>query len=227
MSRLESFAKSDSSGRRPDGRCYSHVSNYIDSVGYGGIPKGGFDNSIPSAYWAEAHQFADYLNKDGNAERLSLHDTRGTNPYEAPEGSIIVVRAGTPGTANPTAGDIAVKGPGDDFYNGGEMGYGGSGNFPVGNTFVLGIYVPTKCSGSGPGPAPPPSPPTPSGCIACINGGGGTGCTAKCTPCGFKCTDCIKSHGGKACAARCCDSLETESRETGSVPVLKTPRSTA
>ena len=160
MKNIEHLAQSQSEGRRPDGRCYSHVSSYIDKVGYGGISKGGFDRAIPSAYWAEvryfgpctvqyciedmqaiayylfleqtskpgqctstrqAHQFADYLNKDGNAARLGLKNIQAhadNNPYKAPEGSIVVVRAGTPGTANPTAGDIAVKGPGDDFYNG-------------------------------------------------------------------------------------------------------------
>ena len=67
MQRLESIAQSASSGKRPDGRCYSHVADYIDQSGYGGISKGGFDAAIPSSYWREAHQFADYLNKDGNA----------------------------------------------------------------------------------------------------------------------------------------------------------------
>ena len=204
MLRLLSTAKADSDGKRPDGRCYSHVSSYIDSVGYGGIAKGGFDSAIPSSYWAEAHMFADYLNKDGNAARLSLKNTGGTNPYNAPAGSIVVVRAGTPGTVNPTAGDIAVKGSGDTFWNGGAMGYGGSGNFPAGNTFVLGIYEPTKCAGSGPSPTPAPGPSPSSGCKACVSGGGGSGCLDKCAVCGSTCTNCIKGGGGMACADRCC-----------------------
>ena len=166
----------------------------------GGIQKGGFDSSIPSAYWAEAHDFADYLNKNGNAARLNLKNTGGTNPYEAPEGSIIVVRAGTPGTVNPTAGDIAVKGSGDHFYNGGEMGYGGSGNFPAGNNYVLGIYVPTQCSGSGPSPGPSPS----SDCKTCIQNGGGKACSDRCQQCGSACVSCIENSRGKACADRCC-----------------------
>ena len=32
----------------------------------------------------------------------------GNNPYNAPRGAIVVVKAGTPGTAHPVAGDIAV-----------------------------------------------------------------------------------------------------------------------
>ena len=127
MSRIESDAAAYARGRQPLGHCYNKVADYIDQSGYGGIPKGGFEKQIPSAYWAEAHDFADYLNKDGNAARLSLQNLGLDNPYKAPEGSIIVVRAGTPGTHNPTAGDIVVKGPGDDFYNDGMMGYGGSG----------------------------------------------------------------------------------------------------
>jgi len=126
-----------------------HVSNYIDQVGYGGICKGCFDAKIPSAYWAEAHQFADYLNMGSNAANLKLKNIQSSvsnNPYNAPLGSIVVVRAGTPGTAHPTAGDIAVKGSGSYFWNGGSMGYGGSGNFPSSNTYVLGIYVPTQCA---------------------------------------------------------------------------------
>jgi len=149
MSNLASRAQSDSAGKRPDGRCYAHVANdYIDKVGYGGICVGCFASSIPSDYWAEAHQFADYLNAGSHAADLKLANIQSSvanNPYNAPEGSIVVVRAGTPGTAHPTAGDIAVKGSGDSFYNGGEMGYGGSGNFPPSNDFVLGIFVPLQC----------------------------------------------------------------------------------
>lgn len=148
MDRMKSTSKADSQGKAPDGYCYSHVSGYIDQLGYGGIPAGGFDASIPSSYWTYAHQFADYLNKDGNAARLGMQNIQSSvsnNPYNAPAGSIVVVRAGTPGTANPVAGDIAIA-DGGNFWNGGAMGYGGSGNFPSSNTYVLGIYVPTRCA---------------------------------------------------------------------------------
>lgn len=202
MQRLEATAKAYASGRRPLGHCYAKVADYIDASGYGGIKKGGFDAAIPPAYYAYAHDFADYLNKDGNAARLSLAKLDCTNPYKAPEGSIVVVRAGTPGTADPKAGDIVVKGGGDHFYNDGEMGYGGSSNFPPGNTFVLGVYAPTKCSGSSPAPGPSPGPS--SDCKACVNGGGGTACESKCTSCGSACESCIKGGGGKACSQKCC-----------------------
>ena len=91
------------------------------------------------------------MNTGDNAAELCLENVQskyGNNPYKAPTGTIVVVRAGTPGTANPVAGDIAVVGEGDYFWNGGEMGYGGSQNFPSNNDYVLGIYAPTACCGS-------------------------------------------------------------------------------
>ena len=142
MQAMLDFARRDSVGRRPDGYCYSHVADYIDRVGYGNIPKWGFNANIPSSHWSEARQFAEYLNKNGNADRLGLKRLDLDNPYDAPPGAIVVVRAGTPGTGHPTAGDIAIKGEGNAFYNGGEMTYYGSNNFWPGNNYVLGIYVP-------------------------------------------------------------------------------------
>ena len=67
MNNLLYTAKVDSKGKWPDGMCYSHVADYIDSVGYGGIWPGGFDYCIPPEYWGEAHDFADYLNQGDNA----------------------------------------------------------------------------------------------------------------------------------------------------------------
>ena len=146
MDALLAEAKAGSVGYAPDGRCYSHVADYIDATGYGGIDVGGFNDAIPSSYWAEAHMFADYLNEGDNAEDLHLKNIApecGNNPYNAPPGAIVVVAAGAPGTAHPTAGDIAVKGEGDIFYNGGEMSYGPAASFPTDKT--LGIYVPVQC----------------------------------------------------------------------------------
>jgi hypothetical protein len=208
MGQLLSVAAADSRGKHPDGRCYSHVSHYLDLSGYGGIKKNGFDSAIPSTYWAEAHMFADYLNKGGNAQRLGMQNVQSSyanNPYTAPAGSIVVVRAGTPGTRNPTAGDIAVKGQGSNFWNGGAMGYGGTGNFPKSNNYVLGIYVPIKCSGgSSPSPAPgPPSAGCPKSCQQCVSSGGGKACKARCSSCSSSCISCIVSGGGTGCSQRC------------------------
>lgn len=106
MSRLHDVAKSDSKGKSPDGYCYSHVSDYIDETGYGGIDQNGFDDAIPSAYWTYAYQFAEYLNTGSNAADLDLKNIQSSlsnNPYDAPSGAIVVVRAGTPGLRCPSS----------------------------------------------------------------------------------------------------------------------------
>jgi hypothetical protein len=146
---MNSYAKQRSQGKKPDGKCYSHVADYIDAIGYGGINKGKFNNCIPPAYWQYAYQFAEYLNQGNNAANLCLKNAQSSysnNPYNAPNGAIVVVRAGTPGTSDPKAGDIAIAGDGDHFWNGGDMTYYGSQNFPPNNNYVLGIYIPTTCT---------------------------------------------------------------------------------
>jgi len=218
-SNIFSVAKRDSQGRAPDGRCYSHVADYIDQTGYGGINPGGFDDAIPPAYWAEAHDFADYLNQGNNAANLCLVNNQrkyGNNPYNAPKGAIVVVRAGTPGTANPTAGDIAIASGGDVLYNGGEMGYGGSGNFPPGNNYVLGIFEPTSCVGHCGGGGSDDDTPIhsdddsghcPGECSTCVKNAGGKACADRCQGCSSACLDCINGGGGTACAARCAPTI--------------------
>jgi hypothetical protein len=138
---LLEVARRNSVGRRPDGRCYQHVANYIDQAGFCGIQKNGFNAAIPAGYYRYAKNFAEYLNQGDNASRLGIVKLGTDNPYRAPAGSIVVVRPGTPGTAHPTAGDIVVADGQGNFYNGGEMGYGGSQNFPPGNNYVLGVYA--------------------------------------------------------------------------------------
>jgi Flp pilus assembly pilin Flp len=150
MQALAAQAKANADGKRPLGQCYHVVKTDIDEVGYGDLAKTGntaFPKQIPSSDQEYAHQFADYMNATAanghtNADNLGLQKLPITNPYDAPPGSIIVVRAGTPGTRNPVAGDIVVAGGGGKFYNDGNMGYGGSKNFPAGNNYVLGIYAP-------------------------------------------------------------------------------------
>jgi hypothetical protein len=150
MQALVAQAKANADGKRPLGKCYHVVKTDIDEVGYGDLAKSGntpFPKQIPSSDQEYAHQFADYMNAKGangqtNASNLGLQKLPITNPYDAPPGSIIVVRAGTPGTRNPVAGDIVVAGGNGKFYNDGNMGYGGSKNFPAGNNYVLGIYAP-------------------------------------------------------------------------------------
>jgi hypothetical protein len=139
---LLQVAKHASRGRRHDGRCYFHVANFLDRVPYGKVGNRQFNSQVPGSHWREARQFAEWANKGNNADRMGLKRLNIDNPYDAPPGAIVVVRAGTPGTAHPTAGDIAVRGEGNAFYNGGEMSYGGRGNFPPGNNYVLGVYMP-------------------------------------------------------------------------------------
>lgn len=131
MNAIHDVARADSIGKYPDGRCYEHVADYIDATGYGAIPVNGFNSMIPSAYWSYAYQFAEYAN--ANLAKLGLTKLSLTNPYQAPKGAIVVVRAGTPGTSHPIAGDIAIATGGSNsvFYNGGEMGYGEIGRAHV------------------------------------------------------------------------------------------------
>jgi hypothetical protein len=134
---LAQVARRASSGRRPDGRCYKHVWRFLTWVGgYGKVVQKG----IPASHARYARQFAELVNR--NPAAYGLRKLALDNPYMAPPGAIVVVRPGTPGTAHPVAGDIAVADGNGRFFNGGEMRYGGPGNFPPGNRHVLGIYVP-------------------------------------------------------------------------------------
>ena len=150
MAALAAKAQANVGAKRPKGYCYHQVKLDIQEVGYGDISKqtaNGQLRPLPGSDQGEAHDFADYMNSRAsngktNADNLGLQKLNITNPYDAPKGAIIVVRAGTPGTHHPTAGDIVVAGGNGKFYNDGNMGYGGSKNFKPGNNYVLGIYVP-------------------------------------------------------------------------------------
>ena len=139
--RMLSTARGASAGRRPDGRCYFHVCHFIiDCGGYGKI-KNPY-TQFPSGALPEAHDFADFINSQGPArwglERLSI-----SNPYDAPPGAIVVVKAGSPGTADPTAGDIAIADGHGEFYNGGLMGYSGRAGWNAApRAKLLGAYIP-------------------------------------------------------------------------------------
>lgn len=134
MQQLLNIAQRDSAGKRPDGYCLKHVGDYLDQTSYGKIGHGG------APRFPLAHNLGDWLNQ--NHDAVGIKKLNIDNPYKAPPGSIVVVRAGTPGTHNPVAGDIVVVGKNGHFYNGGEMGYGGSQNFPKGNNYVIGVFAP-------------------------------------------------------------------------------------
>ncbi|HEU0031129.1 MAG TPA: peptidoglycan-binding protein [Kofleriaceae bacterium] len=139
MSRLESVAD-NVAGLRPHGKCYRAVKHHIANAGGYGNIRNIYTDPRFSAYQGEAHMFADRVNQNPAAfglEKLSI-----SNPYEAPVGSIVVVAAGSPGTHDPRAGDITVKGPGDAFYNDGNMKYGSRQAWPPRRGGVLGVYKP-------------------------------------------------------------------------------------
>jgi hypothetical protein len=137
MANLAELAFRDSQGKAPDGMCYSHVADYLEKFG---IKYGGFGAGAPALSGSYAKNFAELV--DANPGAYGLKKLSLDNPYEAPPGAIVVVRPGTPGTAHPVAGDIAVATGKGWFANGGEISYGGAQNFPPGNDYVLGIYAP-------------------------------------------------------------------------------------
>jgi hypothetical protein len=142
MTLLE-LATRSSVGRNPDGYCYRHVSDWIEQVGFCGItPEDNFRGGVmPASFLPYARHFADYMNQGGNAERWGMVNLGLDNPFDAPAGSIVVVRPGSPGTRHRYAGDITVADGNGNFYNGGEMGYGSRSSWPPGNNMVLGVYV--------------------------------------------------------------------------------------
>lgn len=139
--RMLGIARAGSAGRRPDGRCYFHVCQFlVQCDGYGKI-KNPY-HQFPASALPEAHDFADFINAQGptkwGLDKLSIG-----NPYDAPAGAIVVVKAGSPGTSNPTAGDIAVADGHGSFFNGGLMGYSGRAGWNASpHAHLLGAYIP-------------------------------------------------------------------------------------
>ena len=140
MARVVTYADGHHSGGSR-GRCFQYVWDYLWKSGYGNINS---YNDAPDMGSAEARMFAEYMNRGNNAQTWGLQRLSLTNPYDAPRGAVVVVAAGSPGTAHPTAGDIAIAAGGGRFINDGpNMGYGGSRQaFVNGGGRVLGIYVP-------------------------------------------------------------------------------------
>ncbi|MEB3204774.1 MAG: hypothetical protein VKP57_08740 [Candidatus Sericytochromatia bacterium] len=138
MKKLVEVARRAVGGKRPGGYCYRAVHLYLMRAGYGHLRP----DSIPWTHTRYARQFGEYLNQGDHAARLGLRKLPIDNPYDAPPGSVVVVRPGTPGTRHPKAGDIAIAAGNGKFYNDGNMSYGGPENFPPGNRHVVGIYAP-------------------------------------------------------------------------------------
>jgi hypothetical protein len=140
MERVVKFAYANNKGSST-GKCFEYVWSYLWKSGYGKIDDYNDAPDMPSAY---ARNFAEYMNQGNNAAKWGLQRLPITNPYDAPRGSVVVVAAGSPGTAHPTAGDITIAAGNGVFINDGPyMGYGGSRQaFINGGGKVLGIYAP-------------------------------------------------------------------------------------
>jgi hypothetical protein len=147
-------ARRRASGKPALGKCYDSqvgVASYINNVGFAGIKPGEFLTQPMVGDQGCAVGFAEHYNYNNGefAKKQGIVNLLDANPnlspYNAPAGAIVVVTAGSPGTAHPFCGDIAVAAGGGKFYNDGEMSYGGpeawNGN-KGGSGRVLGIYVP-------------------------------------------------------------------------------------
>ncbi|HET9626521.1 MAG TPA: peptidoglycan-binding protein [Kofleriaceae bacterium] len=140
-SKMLSVARSGSAGKRPDGKCYYHVCQFLIQCGGYGKIKNPY-NQFPSGDLPYAHDFADLMNS-GGSKKFGLEKLAMSSPYDAPAGSIVVVAAGSPGTAHPTAGDISVADGHGGFFNGGAMSYGGRAGWAASRSAkLLGVYVP-------------------------------------------------------------------------------------
>ncbi len=128
------------------GFCFNAVWGYLTATGYGNLDHW---NDLPAMGSGEARFFAEYLNaspahlEEAGLQRLDTALTPPiTSPHDSriPVGAVIVVAAGSYGTAHPTAGDIVIKAGPNRFINDGpNMDYGTKDTW-YGK--LLGVYVP-------------------------------------------------------------------------------------
>jgi|GEM_PF-3816536 hypothetical protein len=149
-------ARRRATGKPALGKCYDSevgVASYINNVGFAGIKPGEFLTQPMVGDQGCAKGFAEHYNYNNGefAKKQGIVNLLDANPnlspYNAPAGSIVVVSPDSPGTRHLTCGDITVAGGGGEFFNDGEMGYGGpeawDGSKARGRSGrVLGIYVP-------------------------------------------------------------------------------------
>ncbi|MEW6711415.1 MAG: hypothetical protein AB1403_16440, partial [Candidatus Riflebacteria bacterium] len=128
-----------------NGYCFNAVWGYLSNSGYGKIRAWGDLARMKSGL---ARYFADYMNAgQANLDEAGLQrlDTAlkppVTNPHDSriPKGAVIVVAAGSTGTADPVAGDIVIKGDGRFINDGPNMWYGTRETW---RGKLLGVYVP-------------------------------------------------------------------------------------
>ncbi len=128
-----------------NGQCFNAVWGYLTSSGYGNLNQWG---DLPGMGSAEARNFAEFMNarpdnlKEAGLQRLDTALTPPiTNPHDPriPVGAVIVVAAGSTGTAHETAGDIVIKGNGRFINDGPNMDYGSKDTW---KGKILGVYIP-------------------------------------------------------------------------------------
>lgn len=146
MRRLVDYARNNNVGGS-NGDCFKYVWRYLHSSGYGKINN---YNDLPRMQSGLARHFSDYMNaspanlREAGLQRLDTALSPPiSNPHDSriPAGAVIVVAAGSTGTAHPEAGDIVVKGgrAGEFINDGPAMYYGTPSNW---RGKVLGVYVP-------------------------------------------------------------------------------------
>lgn len=129
-----------------NGECFNAVWGYLTSSGYGNLKAWG---DLPNMGSDEAREFAEFMNKsrtnldEAGLQRLdTAFNPPITSPHDPriPKGAVIVVAAGSYGTAHPTAGDIVIKAGEGRFVNDGpNMDYGTASNW---TGKLLGVYIP-------------------------------------------------------------------------------------
>ncbi len=129
-----------------NGDCFNAVWGYLTSSGYGNLKSWG---DLPGMGSDEARHFSEFMNRSSanlNEAGLQRLDTAFnppiTNPHDPriPKGAVIVVAAGSYGTAHPTAGDIVIKAGEGRFINDGpNMNYGTASTW---TGKLLGVYIP-------------------------------------------------------------------------------------
>jgi hypothetical protein len=138
MQRLARTAEAMYGDKTPNGMCAQAVRTILDAGNFAGADAGRNRGSL-GLYGAK--DYGEYWNNGGAAkdglERLDI-----TNPYDAPPGSIIVIKPGH--NANSTWGDINIAVGNGRFINDGNMQLASEASWGPGD--LLGVYAPIGAS---------------------------------------------------------------------------------